>query len=138
MKNCFVTGLLVASLACLLPMAPASAQQTPANIEDAVDEFAQLCMANQTGYYSDQSEARASCACSLGMAGGYFDEQDFIAYLVIMQELLKFEDFTTEAQYDAFIAAVAARGFSEETAIDLMLAAEELAALEETYCGAYW
>ncbi|NHK28750.1 hypothetical protein FF098_012590 [Parvularcula flava] len=130
-----LTGFLAA---CMLPAATVSAQQTPANLDEAIVEFTRVCMADQTQYFDSYAQAETSCACSLGMSGGYFNEADFISYLVLLQELLKHGDLSTDEQFDSFVNALLARGFDEEKIIDFMAAAEELGEIEVTYCGAYW
>ncbi|GGC95714.1 hypothetical protein [Aquisalinus flavus] len=138
MKNKSITSLLAISLTAIVPMTIASAQQTPATLDDAVAEFTRICMADQTQYYDSAAEASASCACSLGVAGAYLNEQDFITYLVFLQELLKFDEFGTQEHYDTLADSLTGRGFDDATIGGLMAVAEELGFIEETYCAIYW
>jgi len=130
-----LSGLLAAGL---LSIAQATAQQTPANIDDAVTQFTDICMADQTQYFDSYDQAKTSCACSVGMAGGYFNHEDFISYVVMLEEILNYDDLSQREQYDSYVAALRAKGFDDAKLADLMDAAAVLGDIEETFCGAFW
>lgn len=135
MIRTIMSGILAAGL---LPMAAASAQQTPADLDEAITEITRICMADQEQNFDSVEAAETSCACSIGMAGGYFNDEDFISYVVILQEILKYDDLSVQEQYDGFVGTLLNRGFDESRIFDLMTAAGELGEIEETFCSAYW